>query len=142
MLEQERREEEEREQGRRMALEARLRRRVTEVMPPTGSVGPIDTSYSTTSTLFTAGALSGGASKLLTAPIDRVKIIYQVNSDPRHAFTLRRGLATARHIVIDAGVIALWRGNSAAIARDVPYASIVFSSYAMCAASLGYAPRR
>eukprot|EP00967_Tisochrysis_lutea_P129327 scaffold222287_cov40-Tisochrysis_lutea.AAC.2 len=55
----------------------------------------------------------------------------QVNSDPQNAFTLRRGIATARRIVVNHGVTALWRGNSAAIARDVPYASIVFSSYAL-----------
>eukprot|EP00967_Tisochrysis_lutea_P129326 scaffold222287_cov40-Tisochrysis_lutea.AAC.1 len=76
MQEQNRRDEEERRQRRG----EELRRRVTEAMPPTGSVGPIDTSHAKTSTLLTAGALSGGASKLLTAPIDRVKIIYQVGA--------------------------------------------------------------
>jgi len=155
MQEQSQRDECARERERRQTA---LRRRVTEAMPPTGSVGPIDSSHTSTSTLLTAGALSGGASKLLTAPVDRIKIIYQVrengkpyshgpvnarshraqarpsaqvNSDPLHTFTVRRGLATARQIVVDSGVLALWRGNSAAIARDVPYASIVFASYAM-----------
>jgi len=127
MVEQERR-----EKLRRVSTE-KLIHRVSDRVDASHH-GPVlmpDEGPSKTSTLLAAGAISGGVSKLLTAPIDRIKIIYQVNTDPRHAFTLRRGFSTASSIVLQSGVLALWRGNSAAVARDVPYASIVFASYAM-----------
>ena len=38
---------------------------------------------------------------------------------------------TAEKIVRSAGVVGLWRGNSAAMLRDMPYAAIVFATYAM-----------
>ena len=115
MVEQERR-----EKLRRVSTE-KLIHRVSDRVDASHH-GPVlmpDEGPSKTSTLLAAGAISGGVSKLLTAPIDRIKIIYQVNTDPRHAFTLRRGFSTASNIVLQSGVLALWRGNSAAVARDV-----------------------
>jgi solute carrier family 25 protein 42 len=77
--------------------------------------------------LLISGAAAGGVSKLLTAPIDRVKIMYQVSTS--RPFTIAAGLSTAADIVRTAGVTALWRGNSIAVMRDIPYAALVFSSY-------------
>mmetsp|Transcript_59655 Transcript_59655/g.136827 ORF Transcript_59655/g.136827 Transcript_59655/m.136827 type:complete len:303 (-) Transcript_59655:571-1479(-) len=90
---------------------------------------PVATKASRSLSLLTAGAASGGVSKLLTAPIDRLKIIYQVS--PQAAFSLRSGIGTLQAIVRRSGALALWRGNSAAMLRDVPYAAIVFTSFAL-----------
>ena len=79
--------------------------------------------------LLLAGAAAGGVSKFFTAPIDRVKLMYQVSPD--RIFSITEGLRTVRTIVNTSGVSGLWRGNSVAILRDVPYAAIIFSSYAM-----------
>ena len=38
---------------------------------------------------------------------------------------------TVAKIVRTAGVTALWRGNSIAVIRDVPFGAILFSSYAL-----------
>ena len=75
--------------------------------------------------LLVSGAAAGGVSKLLTAPIDRVKIMYQVSTS--RPFTVKSGMRTAVEIVRTAGVSGLWRGNSIAVVRDVPYAAIMFS---------------
>ena len=83
----------------------------------------------TTGSLLIAGAAAGGISKFCTAPIDRVKLMYQVSPD--RAFSVSAGLRTARKIIQKDGITALWRGNSVAVLRDVPYAAIIFSSYAM-----------
>ena len=78
-----------------------------------------------TQALLISGAAAGGISKLLTAPIDRVKIMYQVSTS--RPFTISSGMRTAVEIVRTSGVTALWRGNSIAVVRDVPYAAIMFS---------------
>lgn len=95
---------------------------------------PDDPPKDTTSSLLISGAAAGGVSKLLTAPIDRVKIMYQVSST--RAFSIRSGIQTAAEIVRTAGVSGLWRGNSIAVLRDVPYAAILFSSYSLVEESL------
>jgi solute carrier family 25 protein 42 len=83
----------------------------------------------TATTLLSAGACSGAVSKLLTAPVDRVKIIYQV--DRTYPFSVPSAIRTAREIVSADGPSALWRGNSAAVARDVPYAAILFCTFSV-----------
>ncbi len=91
--------------------------------------------------LVFSGAVAGGVSKLLTAPIDRIKIMYTV--DVQRPFTLAAGARTAAKIVRTSGITDLWRGNSAAIMRDVPFAAIMFSSYALFEESLcGMAGRK
>jgi len=112
-----------RETGSTRTLPANLGRRTSTGAEPV----PVTATRSTV--LLISGAASGGTSKLVTAPIDRVKIIYQV--DPNHSFSLRAGWRTVQHIVNTSGAMALWRGNGAAMARDVPYAAIVFTSFAL-----------
>lgn len=66
---------------------------------------------------------------MVTAPIDRIKLLYQIDSN--QAFNLRHGVGTVQRIVETSGVSALWRGNTAALARDVPYAAILFSTFSI-----------
>lgn len=59
-----------------------------------------------------AGALAGATAKTVEAPLDRVKIIFQVSNK---RFTLR---AAARQLVAIAqseGVAGLWKGNGALV---------------------------
>ena len=75
-----------------------------------------------------AGAIAGAAGKTATAPIDRIKMIYQVAKsrtrltlqlkvelntfmqvDPHKVFTFRDAFATSAGIVKRAGSAALWR---------------------------------
>ena len=88
---------------------------------------PDDPPKDKASSLMISGAAAGAVSKLLTAPVDRVKIMYQVSSSRQ--FSISAGIRTAADIIRTSGFTALWRGNSIAIMRDVPYASIMFTSF-------------
>lgn len=75
-----------------------------------------------------AGALAGGISRVFTAPIDRVKLLFQVDARAS-GFTLARGARAARAIVRDEGAFALWRGCHAAVLRILPYSATTFGTY-------------
>jgi len=91
---------------------------------------PADSSTS----LLISGAVAGGVSKFCTAPIDRVKLMYQVSTERQ--FTATAAARTVAKIVNTAGVSALWRGNSIAVVRDVPFGAILFSTYALAEESI------
>ena len=74
-----------------------------------------------------AGAMAGGISRVVTAPIDRVKLLYQVDGESGR-FTLRSGIAMARDIVRNEGFFALWRGCNAAVLRILPYSATTFGT--------------
>ncbi len=52
--------------------------------------------------LLLSGATAGAISKTVIAPIDRIKILYQVN--PSRSFTLQRGFKTFTTIVNNTGM--------------------------------------
>lgn len=70
-----------------------------------------------------SGGLAGMLAKSFVAPIDRIKILYQVTSAP---FRLRDVPQVALKIVKEEGVSALWKGNTATMIRVFPYAGIQF----------------
>ena len=72
--------------------------------------------------VIVVGALAGALSKTVTAPIDRVRIIFQV--DRSQSFTLRRAYSVGAQIVKDAGPQGLWKGNLAMLWRVVPFDSL------------------
>ena len=61
--------------------------------------------------------------KTIVAPVDRIKILYQVTSTPFRMTDLPNVLS---RIVKREGVTALWRGNGATLVRVFPYAGIQF----------------
>ena len=74
-----------------------------------------------------AGGLAGMTAKTVVAPIDRIKIIYQVSSAP---FRLRSVPKVAWNIIQTEGVVALWKGNIATMIRVFPYSGIQFMVFA------------
>ncbi len=70
-----------------------------------------------------SGGLAGMIAKTFVAPIDRIKILYQVTSAP---FRLRDVPSVATNIVNQEGLNGLWRGNTATMIRIFPYAGIQF----------------
>jgi len=70
-----------------------------------------------------AGGLAGMLAKTVVAPIDRIKILYQVTATP---FRLRDVPGVAMKIVKEEGTSALWKGNTATMIRVFPYAGIQF----------------
>ena len=76
-----------------------------------------------------AGGLAGMAAKSVVAPIDRIKILYQVTSAQ---FRLRDVPKVAYSIVEKEGWAALWKGNTATMIRVFPYSGIQFMIFDYC----------
>lgn len=70
-----------------------------------------------------AGGLAGMVAKTFVAPIDRIKILYQVTSAP---FRLRDVPHVASQIIKQEGLSGLWKGNTVTMIRVFPYAGIQF----------------
>eukprot|EP01121_Diplochlamys_sp_Union-15-3_P010697 TRINITY_DN3027_c0_g1_i1.p1 TRINITY_DN3027_c0_g1~~TRINITY_DN3027_c0_g1_i1.p1 ORF type:complete len:308 (-),score=44.02 TRINITY_DN3027_c0_g1_i1:75-998(-) len=75
---------------------------------------------------FISGGIAGTAAKTAIAPLDRVKILFQTNN-PHYPYTGL--LKTLASIVNKEGFFSLWRGNSATVARVIPYAAVQFMSF-------------
>jgi hypothetical protein len=65
-----------------------------------------------------AGGLAGMIAKSVVAPMDRIKIMYQVTSA---TFRLRDVPKVALSIVEKEGWTALWKGNTVTMIRVFPY---------------------
>lgn len=77
-------------------------------------------------TSLVAGATAGAIAKTAIAPLDRTKIRFQTSDVP---FSAKRALMSMYHSMKTEGFFILWRGNSATMARIVPYAAIQFSAH-------------
>ena len=73
------------------------------------------------------GALAGALARSATAPLDRVKILYQI--DPSRQFSMKRAIKSGRTIWQHTGVRGLWRGNTAAVIRIAPYSAIAYTAF-------------
>ena len=78
-----------------------------------------------------AGGLAGMIAKSVVAPIDRIKILYQVSAKPFHIWDVPR---VAQKIMEQEGVEALWKGNTATMIRVFPYSGIQFMVFDKCKA--------
>ena len=67
---------------------------------------------------FVLGGLSGALAKTLVAPLDRVKIIFQISRTP---FSYAAMAGELRRTLRVDGVRGLFRGNLAQVARVLPY---------------------
>lgn len=74
-----------------------------------------------------AGSVSGVVARVATAPMDTVKIRYQLQ--PLHETKYQGLISTVRTIVKEEGVRALWKGNVPATAMYVIYGAVQFGSY-------------
>src|SRR3989338_2625377 len=72
-----------------------------------------------------AGGIAGIVSRTCIAPIERVKIIYQINRGKE----MTSYLELAKTLVKKEGVLAMWKGNSVALIRVIPYMSLTFFSF-------------
>eukprot|EP00667_Euglena_gracilis_P003035 EG_transcript_3042 len=106
-----------------------LLRRVNDdsVMDLTGSERYGEIQSATPVEVLVAGGVAGAVSKTVTAPLDMVKILFQVN--PKTAFSLAQMRSTASSIAQSHGLPALWIGNMAAVLRVMPFSAITFLTF-------------
>jgi len=95
--------------------------------------GPVNSNkaeISNTGKIFTslaAGGIAGGIAKTVIAPLDRSKIFFQTNETRNYRF--RYAIRWLKHGYRTEGLLSLWRGNTATLARIVPYSAINFMSF-------------
>ena len=75
---------------------------------------------------FFAGGIAGMCAKSFTAPLDRLKILLQVQHKQYRNYGVFSGFAA---IYKKEGILGYYKGNSAMMARVFPYAAIQFMSY-------------
>jgi Mitochondrial carrier protein len=70
-----------------------------------------------------AGGVAGMVSRTCISPIERCKIVYQINRGQEGYFRLFGQLVRSE------GVLSLWKGNGVAVFRIVPYMSSTFLAF-------------
>lgn len=98
--------------------------------PPLATVATVKNSRTGTlpswAISFLAGGIAGTCAKSAIAPLERVKILFQI----RHKHYPYSGVfSTVASIFKNEGTIGLWKGNMATVVRIFPYAAIQFLSY-------------
>ena len=76
-----------------------------------------------------AGGVAGMVAKSIVAPLERIKILYQVSAE---TFALRDVPKVGWNIIQTEGFAALWRGNTATMLRVFPYSGIQFMVFDRC----------
>lgn len=75
---------------------------------------------------FLAGGVAGAVAKSIIAPLERIKIMFQVSRMP---FSTAAVLRESRRTVAEEGFTALYRGNGAQVLRVYPYSGIQLMTY-------------
>ncbi|KAK3384162.1 mitochondrial carrier domain-containing protein [Lasiosphaeria ovina] len=77
---------------------------------------------------FCAGGIAGAVSRTVVSPLERLKILFQVQSAGRDAYQLSVGKALAK-MWREEGWRGFMRGNGTNCIRIVPYSAVQFGSY-------------
>ena len=91
-----------------------------------GEPRPSRSATLTWSLSFLAGGCAGATAKTIIAPLDRVKILFQISHEP---FSLRAVAASLRATLRNEGFWALFRGNAAQVLRIYPYSGIQLACF-------------
>jgi len=77
---------------------------------------------------FCAGGVAGAVSRTVVSPLERLKILFQVQSAGRDAYKLSVGKGLAK-MWKEEGWRGFMRGNGTNCIRIVPYSAVQFGSY-------------
>jgi solute carrier family 25 (mitochondrial phosphate transporter), member 23/24/25/41 len=79
---------------------------------------------------FCAGGVAGAVSRTVVSPLERLKILYQVQSVGRNEYKMSIHKALKK-MWVDEGWRGFMRGNGTNCIRIVPYSAVQFSSYSV-----------
>lgn len=77
-----------------------------------------------------AGGMAGGCQVIFTNPLEIVKIRLQVSGEQAANEGADRVARGAMHHVRQLGLLGLYKGASACLARDIPFSAMYFTAYA------------
>lgn len=77
---------------------------------------------------FCAGGIAGAVSRTVVSPLERLKILFQVQSVGRDAYQMSIGKALAK-MWREEGVKGFMAGNGTNCIRIVPYSAVQFGAY-------------
>lgn len=93
-----------------------------------GSRSKQSSSSMNTVKLLMAGAGSGAITKTSIAPLERIKILFQIQGMQPDVPVKYTGIVqTFRTVVTEEGVVALWKGNGANVVRILPTYALKFA---------------
>jgi len=75
---------------------------------------------------FIAGGIAGAASRTVVSPLERLKIIYQVQGTQRQYVGVIPSLSKMWK---EEGIVGMFRGNGINVVRIMPYSAVQFTSY-------------
>ena len=77
---------------------------------------------------FLAGGIAGAVSRTVVSPLERLKILFQIQSTGREEYKLSVGKGLMK-MWREEGWRGLMRGNGTNCVRIVPYSAVQFGSY-------------
>jgi solute carrier family 25 (mitochondrial phosphate transporter), member 23/24/25/41 len=77
---------------------------------------------------FCGGGVAGAVSRTVVSPLERLKILYQVQSAGRNEYKMSVGRALVK-MWQEEGWRGFMRGNGTNCIRIVPYSAVQFGSY-------------
>lgn len=77
---------------------------------------------------FIGGGVAGAVSRTVVSPLERIKILFQIQSAGRNAYKMSVGKALGK-IWREEGFKGFMRGNGTNCIRIVPYSAVQFGSY-------------
>eukprot|EP00195_Chlamydomonas_chlamydogama_P017277 CAMPEP_0202901560 /NCGR_PEP_ID=MMETSP1392-20130828/14325_1 /ASSEMBLY_ACC=CAM_ASM_000868 /TAXON_ID=225041 /ORGANISM="Chlamydomonas chlamydogama, Strain SAG 11-48b" /LENGTH=304 /DNA_ID=CAMNT_0049588141 /DNA_START=206 /DNA_END=1120 /DNA_ORIENTATION=- len=94
--------------------------------PQAPSAGKRSANFWDSSRMFLAGGLAGATARTATAPLDRIKLLFQVQavaSSGTSPTAYTGVLQAGSKILREEGVLAFWKGNGINIVRIFPYSA-------------------
>lgn len=75
------------------------------------------------------GAVAGTIARLFVAPLDLLKIRFQIQAETNGLYNYKHLVSAFRKIVATEGTKALWKGNVPALLMVIPYSSLQLSAF-------------
>ncbi|XP_022085201.1 calcium-binding mitochondrial carrier protein SCaMC-2-like isoform X2 [Acanthaster planci] len=76
--------------------------------------------------ILLAGGAAGAVSRTVTAPLDRLKVIFQVIGSKKQNLSITSGF---QHMYREGGLMSMWRGNGINVLKIAPETALKFFAY-------------